>query len=157
MLKQTTHAHKCPGSNIKVFNQDNQTLKSTTSHMKTSELGQWPIQIKLVPVNAPFFKEASLLIAADCTAYAYGNFHDEFIKGRITLIGCPKLDTVDYSDKLTQILNENDIKSISIVRMQVPCCEGIVNAVKTAIKNSGKLIPWNVTVVSAEGEIISRL
>ncbi|MFU0826152.1 MAG: Anaerobic sulfite reductase subunit C [Lachnoclostridium sp.] len=116
-----------------------------------SMLNQWPIQIQLVPVNAPYFDGANLLIAADCTAYAYGNFHNEFIKGRITLIGCPKLDEVDYSDKLTEIIRNNNIKSITIVRMIVPCCGGIVNAVKTALINSGKMIPWQVVTISTDG------
>ena len=117
-----------------------------------SQLSQWPVQIKLVPVNAPYFDGAKLLIAADCTAYAYGSFHDEFIRGRITLIGCPKLDDVDYAEKLTAILSQNDIKSITVVRMEVPCCGGIENAVKKALKESGKLIPWQVVTISTEGK-----
>ena len=118
-----------------------------------SQLGQWPVQIQLAPVNAPYFEGAKLLIAADCTAYAYGAFHQKFIKNHITLIGCPKLDPVDYSEKLTEILRRNDIKSVKVVRMEVPCCGGIEQAVKTALKNSGKFIPWSVTVISTEGEI----
>jgi NAD-dependent dihydropyrimidine dehydrogenase PreA subunit len=119
-----------------------------------SQLNQWPVQIKLVPVNAPYFTGSNLLIAADCTAYAYGNFHNEFMKNKITLIGCPKLDSVDYSEKLTEILKQNDIKSITVVRMIVPCCGGIVHAVTTALKNSGKMIPWQVITISTDGSII---
>lgn len=121
-----------------------------------SQLGQWPVQIQLAPVNAPYFEGAKLLIAADCTAYAYGAFHQRFIKNHITLIGCPKLDPVDYSEKLTEILRRNDIKSVKVVRMEVPCCGGIEQAVKTALKNSGKFIPWSVTVISTEGEILDE-
>ena len=109
-----------------------------------------------MPVNAPYFDNAKLLVAADCTAYAYGNFHEEFIKNRITLIGCPKLDSVDYTEKLTEIIKNNSIKSITVARMEVPCCGGIENAVKEAIKASGKLIPWQVTVISTDGQIIDN-
>jgi len=112
------------------------------------------VQIQLVPVNAPYFKNANLLIAADCSAYAYNNFHQRFIKNHITLIGCPKLDPVDYSDKLTEILSNNDIKSLTIVRMEVPCCGGIENAAKTALQKSGKFIPWQVITISTEGNIL---
>lgn len=119
-------------------------------------LNQWPVQIKLVPVNAPYFCGANLLIAADCTAYAYGDFHRDFIKNRIALIGCPKLDDGDYSEKLTEILKNNDIRSITVVRMEVPCCGGIENAVKTALKNSGKLIPWQVNTISTDGKILDN-
>ena len=115
---------------------------------------QWPVQIKLAPVNAPYFENAKLLIAADCTAYAYANFHEDFIKGHITLVGCPKLDAVDYSEKLTEIISRNQIKSITIVRMEVPCCGGIEYAVKTALSNSGKMIPWQVVTISTTGEIL---
>jgi hypothetical protein len=115
------------------------------------------VQIKLAPVNAPWFDGAKLLVAADCTAYAYANFHQDFIKGRITLVGCPKLDAVDYSDKLTEILKHNDIRSITVVRMEVPCCGGIEQAVKKALLNSGKLIPWDVVIVSTDGRILDRV
>ena len=118
-----------------------------------SRLGQWPVQIKLVPVKAPYFDRARLLIAADCTAYAYGAFHEEFMKDRITLIGCPKLDGVDYSVKLTEILKHNEIQSICLVRMEVPCCGGLEHAVRKALENSGKQIPWKVKIVSTEGKI----
>lgn len=120
----------------------------------TCRLSQWPVQIRLVPVNAPYFDGANLLVAADCTAYAYGNFHDQFIRDRITLIGCPKLDSVDYSEKLTAIIRENDIKSVTVVRMEVPCCGGIEHAVKTALQASGKLIPWQVVIISTDGRIL---
>ena len=112
------------------------------------------MQIKLVPVNAPYFNNANLLIAADCCAYAYGNFHNEFIKNRITLIGCPKLDMVDYSEKLTEIIKNNNIKSVTVTRMKVPCCGGIENAVKKALMNSGKFIPWRVVTITRDGKFI---
>ena len=115
---------------------------------------QWPIQIQLTPVNAPYFDGADLLIAADCTAFAYANFAKEIQKGKITLIGCPKLDPVDYSEKLTAILEQNDVKSVTIIRMEVPCCGGIQNAAVTAMKKSGKFIPWQVLTVSGEGEVL---
>ena len=123
---------------------------------KASHLSQWPVQIKLVPVKAPYFAGAKLLIAADCTAYAYGSFHNDFIRGHVTLIGCPKLDEGDYSEKLTQILAENDIKSVTVVRMEVPCCGGLENAVKQALQESGKFIPWNVVIISTDGRILDR-
>lgn len=119
-----------------------------------AELMQWPCQIKLVSIQAPYFDEADLLIAADCTAYAYANVHQEFMKDKVTLIGCPKLDAVDYSEKLTQILSQNEIRSITLLRMEVPCCGGLEYAVTTAIKNSGKNVPIKVTVISIDGRIL---
>ena len=119
-----------------------------------SQLSQWPIQIKLVPINAPYFDNANLLVAADCTAFAYGNFHNEFIRNHITLIGCPKLDDGDYAEKLTQIIMNNNIKSVTVARMEVPCCGGIENAVKRALQASGKFIPWRVVTISTDGRII---
>ena len=119
-----------------------------------SRLGQWPCQIKLVPVTAPFFKGAKLLVAADCTAYAYANMHEDFMKGKVTLIGCPKLDAVDYTDKLTAILRENDIQSLTIVRMEVPCCGGLQRAAVNALKESGRFIPWQVVTISRDGKIL---
>ena len=119
----------------------------------SSRLNQWPVQIKLVPPNAPYFENANLLIAADCTAYAYGNFHEDFMRNKITLIGCPKLDEGDYAEKLTAILQHNNIKSVTIVRMEVPCCGGMENAVKSALANCGKLIPWQVHVITTDGGI----
>ena len=118
-----------------------------------SRLSQWPVQIKLVPVQAPYFKDARLLVAADCTAFAYGNFHNDFIAGRITLIGCPKLDMVDYAEKLTQIIRLNDIKDVTNVRMEVPCCGGLENAVRNALQASGKFIPWQVVTVRTDGTL----
>lgn len=119
-----------------------------------SELRQWPVQIKLVPVNAPYFNGAKLLIAADCTAYAYPDIHRKFIKDRVTIIGCPKLDMIDYTDKLTAIIKNNDIKSVLVLRMEVPCCGGIVHATKTALMNSGKYLPWSVVTVTTDGRLI---
>lgn len=118
------------------------------------QLSQWPVQIKLAPVKAPYFDGARLLIAADCTAYAYVGFHEQFIRGHITLIGCPKLDSVDYAEKLTEIIKHNDIQSVTVVRMEVPCCGGIENAVKTALQASGKFIAWQVVTISTDGKII---
>ena len=146
----------CPGSQAKTIEHQDTTTK--TKHLdkqpEESYLRQWPVQIQLVPANAPYFKNANLLIAADCSAYAYNNFHQRFIKNHITLIGCPKLDPVDYSDKLTEILSNNEIKSLTIVRMEVPCCGGIENAAKTALQKSGKFIPWQVITISTEGNIL---
>ena len=122
--------------------------------MVRSRLQQWPCQIKLAPVNAPWFKGARLLIAADCTAYAYANFHEDFIKGKICLVGCPKLDAVDYTEKLQEIIATNDIRSVEIVRMEVPCCGGLENAVRFALQRSGKFIPWQVVTIGIDGEIL---
>lgn len=119
-----------------------------------SQLSQWPVQIKLAPVRAPYFDGAHLLIAADCTAYAYGNFHNDFIKGRKVVVGCPKLDDVDYTEKLTAIIANNDIKGVTIVRMEVPCCGGLERAAITALQNSGKFIPWQVVTISTDGRIL---
>ncbi len=141
----------CPGTQSKAIERK---PAPANTEIVTSQLSQWPVQIKLVPVNAPYFDGANLLIAADCAAYAYGNFHNEFIRNRITLIGCPKLDEGDYSEKLTQIIKNNDIKSVTIVRMQVPCCAGIENAAKRALQASGKFIPWQVVTISTDGRII---
>lgn len=147
----------CPEMHSKTIERKTEKYESheiRESREIESQLNQWPVQIKLVPINAPYFNNANLLIAADCTAYAYGDFHNKFIKNRITLIGCPKLDEGDYADKLTAILENNDIKSLAVVRMQVPCCGGIVNAIKKALFQSGKLIPWNIVTISTNGEII---
>lgn len=147
----------CPGTNSKRILRDTSSEDSCalpTAAPVTSHLSQWPVQIKLVPVNAPYFDGANLLIAADCTAYAYGRFHEDFIKNRITLIGCPKLDEGDYADKLTAIIRDNNIKSVTIVRMEVPCCGGIEQAAKRALQASGKFIPWRVVVVTTDGQLI---
>jgi len=146
----------CPGSQSRSFSN-----KTASSHeravehaVQESQLRQWPVQIKLVPVNAPYFDNANLLVAADCSAYAYGDFHNEFMKNKVTIIGCPKLDAGDYSEKLTAILSENNIKSVTVVRMEVPCCGGIEHAVKQALMNCGKMIPWQVVTLSVDGNII---
>lgn len=129
--------------------------KEKSAAPQQSELGQWPVQLKLVPVNAPYFNGSDLLIAADCTAYAFGNFHQQFIRNRITLIGCPKLDEGDYAEKLTELFRCNKIRSVTVVRMEVPCCGGLVHAVKRALEESGKAIPLTVTVISTDGKILS--
>jgi hypothetical protein len=144
----------CPGSNAKTIKRDAPPVVEHTGAAQ-SQLTQWPVQIKLVPVNAPYLHNANLLVSADCGAYAYGNFHNDFMQNKIVLIGCPKLDNGDYSEKLTEIVKQNDIKSVTVIRMEVPCCGGIENAVITALKNSGKMIPWRVIVLSISGEILS--
>lgn len=156
----------CPGHQIKQFVRDGRSQEyqavascgkesTAAGEVNPSELMQWPVEIKLVPVNAPYFSGAKLLIAADCTAYAYASFHRDFMKGRITVVGCPKLDSVDYSEKLTDIIRENDIKSVTVVRMEVPCCGGLEHAAITALKNSGKFIPWQVVTISTDGRILN--
>lgn len=144
----------CPSTHSKELKRDNVDDKNKESHEMQSELRQWPCQIKLVPVNAPYFDGARLVVAADCTAFANANVHSKFMKNKITIIGCPKLDSVDYSEKLTEIIKNNDIKSVDVLRMSVPCCGGMENAVKQALINSGKMIPWRVVVISTNGEII---
>lgn len=145
----------CPGSAAKSIKRPE--TDSAPTAPQESQLRQWPVQIKLAPVNAPWFNGAKLLVAADCTAYAYAGFHQDFIRGHITLVGCPKLDAVDYSDKLTEIIKNNDIQSVTVVRMEVPCCGGIEAAVKTALQNSGKLIPWNVVTITTDGNILENI
>jgi 4Fe-4S binding domain. len=155
------HAHSggCPGSRAMFIRHKDAGEKPVPereiSNKPQSRLMQWPCQIRLVPANAPYFQNANLLVAADCTAYAYASMHEDFMKNRITIIGCPKLDDTDYSDKLTEILMLNDIKSITVVRMEVPCCGGIVNAVKNALLRSGKLIPWQVVIIGTDGTILN--
>ncbi|MDO4621733.1 MAG: 4Fe-4S binding protein [Eubacteriales bacterium] len=148
----------CPGSRARVLNQPAAAAPIPVAAEQTavnrSQLQNWPVQIKLAPIHAPYFDGANLLIAADCTAYSYARFHEDFIKGRVVLVGCPKLDSVDYSEKLTQIIAQNDIKSVTIVRMEVPCCGGLEWAAKNALKDSGKFIPWQVVTISVEGEIL---
>ena len=151
------HAGGCPGSRM-------QTLRSRTvapqqsvpAGLSCSELAQWPCQIRLVPVSAPYFEGARLLIAADCTAYAYAGLHADFMRGRVTLIGCPKLDDTDYSEKLTEIIARNNIQSVTVVRMEVPCCGGLEMAVQKAIRQSGKFLPWQVVTVSIDGRLCER-
>ena len=133
---------------------DEEAVLASKRANEKSRLLQWPVQIKLLPTRAPYFDGANLLIAADCTAYAYGNFHKEFMNNRITLIGCPKLDAVDYTEKLTAIIKNNQIQSITVVRMEVPCCGGIEYAAKKALQMSGKMIPWQVITISTDGKII---
>ncbi|MDY3909612.1 MAG: 4Fe-4S binding protein [Eubacterium sp.] len=145
----------CPGSAAKSIKRPE--TDSAPTAPQESQLRQWPVQIKLAPVNAPWFNGAKLLVAADCTAYAYAGFHQDFIRGHITLVGCPKLDAVDYSDKLTEIIKNNDVQSVTVVRMEVPCCGGIETAVKTALQNSGKLIPWNVVTITTDGNILENI
>lgn len=170
--KEAPVFHGCPGTRSRVISHAQNSHRSNAAsdngsnadvshgsnsdnlNVNTSELMQWPVQIKLVPICAPYFDGANLLIAADCTAYAYGNFHKRFIKNHMTVIGCPKLDDVDYTEKLTQIIANNNIKSVTIVRMEVPCCGGLENAAKNALKASGKFIPWQVYTISTEGEIL---
>ena len=145
----------CPGTQSKSLRRETSTARDDGARATIpSQLSQWPVQIKLVPVHAPYFDGANLLIAADCTAYAYGNFHREFIRNRVTLIGCPKLDEGDYAEKLTQIIANNNIKSVTVVRMEVPCCGGIENAAKRALMASGKFIPWQVVTISTDGKIL---
>ena len=145
----------CPGSQVPAASGARPPVRTAPSPVPPARCSQWPVQIKLAPVNAPYFHGARLLIAADCTAYAYGAFHEDFIRGRVTLIGCPKLDEGDYAEKLTAILRENDIQSVTVARMEVPCCGGIENAVKRALQQSGKFIPWRVAVISTDGRILS--
>ena len=149
--------HGCPGSAMRQFKREaaEQTAPAAPAAMP-SQLGQWPCQIKLVPVNAPYFDGAKLLIAADCTAYAYANIHQEFMRGKITLIGCPKLDEGDYTEKLTQIIANNNIQSVTVLRMEVPCCGGLERAAINALKNSGKFLPWQVVTFSVDGRILDR-
>jgi ferredoxin len=145
----------CPGTQSKQIFRP-QAEESSPSTFVQSELTQWPVQIKLVPINAPYFNGANLLVAADCTAFACGDFHKRFIKNHVTLIGCPKLDEGDYAEKLTEIIRQNEIKSVTIVRMEVPCCGGLENAVKRALQASGKFLPWQVIVISTDGRVLER-
>ncbi len=145
----------CPGSNAHAIRRETASPQAAAPQAEVqSHLMQWPVQIKLVPVNAPYFDGAHLLVAADCAAYAYANFHQQFMKNKITIIGCPKLDAGDYSEKLTAILKENNIKSVTVVRMEVPCCGGLEHAVITALQNSGKMIPWQVVTISTDGQLL---
>lgn len=143
----------CPGMQMRQMNRAAAKEAPATASVP-SQLGQWPCQIKLVPTKAPYFAGAKLLLAADCTAYAYANIHRDFMKGKVTLIGCPKLDSVDYSEKLTAIIRDNDIQSVTVLRMEVPCCGGLEQAAKRALQQSGKFIPWQVVTLSIEGEIL---
>ena len=146
----------CPGSTAKVISRE-EAADAPIPFVPKSQLRNWPVQIKLAPMRSSYFDGARLLIAADCTAYAYANFHQEFIRDHVTLVGCPKLDGIDYSMKLIHILRDNDIRSVTVVRMEVPCCGGIEFAVKKALQASGKLIPWSVVTISTDGKIIDRI
>lgn len=154
----TGHACGCPGTRSRMIERAErpaETPRACSGESDVqSELSQWPVQIKLVPVNAPYFHRAKLLVAADCTAYSRADFHERFIKNHVTLIGCPKLDMTDYAEKLTEILRNNDIQSVTVVRMEVPCCGGIEHAVKTALQASGKMIPWQVVTIATDGTIL---
>ena len=143
----------CPGSRAQLLSRA-PAQPATPLNQPESQLRQWPVQIKLAPVNAPYFEGANILVAADCTAYAYANFHQKFIRDRIVLVGCPKLDEGDYTEKLTRIFSENNIKSLTIVRMEVPCCGGLERAAKNALQASGKFIPWQVETISVDGRIL---
>ena len=144
----------CPGTRMKTLSHPSEGNTAPAERM-TSALAQWPCQIKLAPINAPFYENARLLIAADCTAYAYANMHQDFMRGHVTLIGCPKLDAIDYSEKLTAIIRENNIEEVTIVRMEVPCCGGLEQAARTALQNSGKFLPWHVVTISVDGNILN--
>ena len=143
----------CPGTQSRAIRREPHAAQAVGAPVE-SELTQWPVQIKLVPVRAPYFENANLLVAADCTAYAYGNFHRDFIHNRVALIGCPKLDEGDYAEKLTAILAQNEIRSVTVVRMEVPCCGGLENAVKRALQASGKFIPWRVVTITTDGRAV---
>ncbi|KUG03010.1 ferredoxin 3 fused to putative domain [hydrocarbon metagenome] len=156
---ENTLACGCPGTDARIITPDPGFINLPASPALSqpaagSQLRQWPCQIKLVPVNAPYFDNAHLLIAADCTAYAYPGIHNDYMKNKITLIGCPKLDDVEYADKLTQILSQHELKSITVLRMEVPCCTGLVNSVKKAIKDSGQIIPWSIVTISTDGRVL---
>lgn len=155
MEEKKASAGGCPGARAQAFNRDNTTAANNTVE-QPSQLMQWPVQIKLAPINAPYFDGANLLISADCAAYTYGSFHSKFMHNKITLIGCPKLDETDYSEKLTSIIAQNNIKSVTVVRMEVPCCGGIEAAVIKALENSRKMIPWQVVTLSTKGEILEN-
>ena len=145
----------CPGSRIQqLLRNDPPAPPAPSSGPQPSQLRQWPVQIKLAPIKAPYFQGAKLLIAADCTAYAYASFHQEFMRGKVTLIGCPKLDSIDYSEKLTEIIRGNDIQSVTIVRMEVPCCGGLEMAARKALQTSAKFIPWQVVTISIDGRLL---
>ena len=150
---QPAAPHGCPGHAVKRFQRSSSPL-SASSQEEESQLAQWPCQIKLAPVKAPYFQGAKLLIAADCTAFAYASFHQRFMRGKVTLVGCPKLDSVDYSEKLTEILRENEIQSVTVLRMEVPCCGGIEYAAKEALKASGRSIPCQVVTIGINGTIL---
>jgi ferredoxin len=145
----------CPGARMRQLKRDTEPAQGHAPSLRP-QLQNWPVQIKLAPIQAPYFDGAKLLIAADCTAYAYANFHGDFMSGKVTLIGCPKLDMVDYSEKLTQIIRNNNITGVTIVRMEVPCCGGLEMAAKKALQDSGKFLPWQVVTIGISGEILEQ-
>ncbi len=152
-MKPLPHEGGCPGSRMAQFDRPGDAAPACAG-APVSRLAQWPCQIRLLPTQAPFFDGAKLLIAADCTAYAYAGMHEDFMKGRVTVIGCPKLDAVDYTEKLTAVIRDNDVKSVTIVRMEVPCCGGLQRAAENALRASGKFIPWQVVTISRDGRIL---
>ena len=157
LQEKMKHLHEggCPGSRMRMLEQPGEAGSNIAEPMRQApQLRNWPVQIKLAPINAPYFNKAKLLIAADCTAYAYANFHQEFMRGKVTLVGCPKLDAVDYSEKLTEIIRSNEIQEVTIVRMEVPSCGGLEMAAKKALQASGKFIPWQVVTISIDGKIL---
>lgn len=157
LQEKMKHLHEggCPGSRMRMLEQPGEAGSNIAEPMRQApQLRNWPVQIKLAPINALYFNKAKLLIAADCTAYAYANFHQEFMRGKVTLVGCPKLDAVDYSEKLTEIIRSNEIQEVTIVRMEVPCCGGLEMAAKKALQASGKFIPWQVVTISIDGKIL---
>ena len=157
LQEKMKHLHEggCPGSRMRMLDQPGEAGSNIAEPMRQApQLRNWTVQIKLAPINAPYFNKAKLLIAADCTAYAYANFHQEFMRGKVTLVGCPKLDAVDYSEKLTEIIRSNEIQEVTIVRMEVPCCGGLEMAAKKALQASGKFIPWQVVTISIDGKIL---
>ena len=153
-MKKLMAGGGCAGAASKELQPESVAENSNATGPVPNQLRNWPVQIRLAPVQAPYFEDADLLIAADCTAFAYGDFHDKFMKGKVTLVGCPKLDPVDYSEKLTEILKNNNIKSVTLVRMQVPCCGGLQAATANAIKASGKSIPAKMAIIANNGEIV---
>lgn len=154
--KKAHAAGGCPGSRMRQMRREINEETTTAVVKPQSQLQQWPVQIRLVPTSAPYFEGAKLLIAADCAAYAYANFHEDFIKGKIVLVGCPKLDSVDYSEKLEEIIRNNNIASVTIARMEVPCCGGLEMATKKALQNSGKFLPWQVVTISVDGKLLCK-
>ena len=150
MEKKVCTSSGCPGAASRAISRESAPVTVAPS---VSQLQNFPVQIKLAPIQAPYFNGAKLLIAADCTAYAYARFHEDFIRGKVTLVGCPKLDGVHYQEKLTQIIKNNDVQSVTVVRMEVPCCGGLEFAVKKALQQSGKFIPWQVVTVRIDGTI----
>ncbi|MEI7885176.1 MAG: 4Fe-4S binding protein [Clostridia bacterium] len=152
-LNESAHTSGCPGMQSATIQHHQPATIETKQTPQSSALAQWPVQIKLAPIQALFYHGAELLIAADCSAYAYASFHQDFMQGKITLIGCPKLDNINYSEKLTEIIIQNNIKNVTVVRMEVPCCGGLQQAVENALRNSGKILPYQIVVIGTDGSI----